>query len=298
MVTPTLLILAAGMGSRYGGLKLADPVGPGGEGILDYSIYDARRAGFGRFVFVIRREIEQPFHQMVCERFGKKLAVEYVYQELGKLPSRFPVPAGRSKPWGSTHAVLMASGTIREPFAVINVDDFYGAESYRMLARHLTSESTDYAMVGYVLRNTLSDFGSVPRGVCQVSSRGYLENILELKNIERHGGHAISIDAAGEETKLPGDSVVSMNMWGFTPHVFEQLREQFERYLKENGSDPKAECYLPITVNELLMSGKAQIKVLRTSDSWFGVTYPEDHSRAEEKIRHLIEGGYYPKSLW
>jgi NDP-sugar pyrophosphorylase family protein len=298
MVTPTLLVLAAGMGSRYGGPKLADPVGPNGETIMEYSIYDARRAGFGRVVFVIRNDIEIAFKEMVTARFGKHLAPEYVYQELAKLPPRFHVPAGRTRPWGTTHAILMAANIIHEPFAVINVDDFYGAESYRALAHHLQSGATDYAMVGFVLRNTLPEFGAVARGVCQVSDTGFLENIVELKSIERVGGHANSTDAEGQETKLAGGETVSMNMWGFTPQVFTQLHEQFEKFLHLNGTDLKAECYIPNTVNELLIAGQARVRVLRGADSWFGVTYRDDHTRAVESIRHLIEAGNYPKRLW
>jgi NDP-sugar pyrophosphorylase family protein len=297
MVNPTLLVLAAGMGSRYGGLKLIEPVGPGGEAIVDYSIYDARRAGFGRIIFVIRREIEQQIKERICARFEKRIAVEYVYQELLKLPPGFHVPPGRTRPWGTTHAILMAAGAIHEPFAVINVDDFYGAESYRAMAHHLQSGTTDYATVGFVLRNTLSEFGTVARGVCQVDSDGYLESILELKNIERDGGHARDTDAAGRETRLTGDEIVSMNMWGFNPRVFPQLSEHFEKFLEVQGTNLEAECFIPNTVNNLLSAGQARVKVLRCGDSWFGVTYREDHSRAVERIRRLIEAGYYPKKL-
>jgi hypothetical protein len=298
MVTPTLLILAAGMGSRYGGPKQFDPVGPDGETIMDYSIYDAHRAGFGKVVFVIRPDNEQPFKQMVGARFSKRIAVEYVFQTLGKLLPGLAVPAGRTKPWGTTHAILMAANAIHEPFAVINSDDFYGAESYRALARHLQSGTTDYAVVGFVLRNTLSEFGAVARGVCQVNANGFLENIVELKNIERDGGHARNTDAEGRETRLAGNEVVSMNMWGFTPQVFGQLREHFQKFLQLNGTDLEAECYIPSTVSELLVAGQARVKVLRTLDSWFGVTYREDQPRAVESIRRLIEGGYYPRRLW
>jgi hypothetical protein len=224
--------------------------------------------------------------------------VEYVHQEVNKLPPGFHVPVARTKPWGTTHAVLMAAGAIHEPFAAINVDDFYGAESYRALAHHLLSGSNDYATVGSVLRNTLSEFGTVARGVCQVDSNGYLESILELKNIERDGGHASDTDAAGRETKLTGDEIVSMNMWGFTPRVFAQLSEQFENFLEVHGTSLEAECFIPNTVNNLLSAGQARVKVLHCSDSWFGVTYREDHSHAVGRIRRLIESGYYPKRLW
>jgi NDP-sugar pyrophosphorylase family protein len=298
MITPTLLILAAGAGSRYGGLKLIDPVGPGGETIMDYSIYDARRAGFGRVIFVIRNEIEQPFKEIVAARFGKHLAVEYVYQDSAKLPPGFHVPAGRTRPWGATHAILMAANTIHEPFAVINLNDFYGAESYSALAHHLQSGTPDYAMVGFVLRNTLPEFHAVARGVCKVMENGFLENIVELRDIEREGGHARNTDAEGRETRLTGDEIVSMNMWGFTPQVFDQFREHFEKFLELHGKDLEAESYISSKVNEILVAGQARVKVLRCADSWFGVTYREDQTRAVESIRRLIAAGYYPKKLW
>ena len=297
MKPPTLLILAAGMGSRYGGLKQIDPVGPGGETIIDYSIYDALRAGFGKIVFVIRKDIEQSFRETVGARFEKRVAVEYVFQELDKLPAGFSVPAGRTRPWGTTHAILMAADTIHEPFAVINADDFYGAQSYRVLAQHLQS-AADYAMVGFVLRNTLSEFGAVARGVCRVSGDNFLEDVVELTKIERDGAHAKNSDAAGSVTRLTGDELVSMNMWGFIPRVFEQLQERFQIFLEHSRSDMKSESYIPNTVNELIASGQAQVKVLHTQDSWFGVTYREDRSRVVESIGSLIHDGYYPKRLW
>ncbi len=235
--SPTLLVLAAGMGSRYGGLKQIDPVGPCGETIIDYSIYDALRAGFGKLVFVIRKDIEQPFRQSVGARFEQRIPVEYVFQELDKLPPGFSVPPGRTKPWGTTHAILMAAGAIREQFAVINADDFYGAEAYRVLAQHLQPGAVDYAMVAFVLRNTLSDFGSVARGVCRVSDMGFLESVVELTNIVRDGAEIKNTDATGQVTRLTGDERVSMNMWGFTPQAFEQLREHFQGFLERNGSD-------------------------------------------------------------
>lgn len=295
MVNPTLLVLAAGMGSRYGSLKLAEPVGPGGEAIVDYSIYDAHRAGFDRVILVIRRDIEQQVKDRIGARFAKHLTLEYAYQDLKRFPPGFRMPVGRTKPWGTTHAILTACGCIHEPFAVINVDDFYGAESYRVLARHLQSGTEDYATVGLILRNTLSDFGTVARAVCQVDSNGYLENILELKNIERDDGHARNTDAAGRETRLTGDEIVSMNMWGFTPRVFEQLREQFENFIAVHGASLDAECLLPNTVNNLLLAGQARVKTLRCADSWFGITYREDHTRAVERMRRLIEAGHYPR---
>jgi Nucleotidyl transferase len=296
--SPTLLVLAAGMGSRYGGLKQIDPVGPTGETIIDYSIYDALRAGFGKLVFIIRKDIEDAFRETVGSRFEKRVAVDYVFQSLDDIPSRFAVPSGRTKPWGTTQAILLAESAIHEPFAAINADDFYGAESYRILAGHLTSGSPDYAMVGFILRNTLSDFGSVARGVCQVTGEDYLQNIVEMTKIERDGNGARNTDAAGNITKLSGDEPVSMNYWGFIPSVFDQLKADFEKFLERNGSDLKAECYIPNTVGELVTAGAARVKVLRSRDSWFGVTYREDRPRVIESVRRLIANGVYPERLW
>jgi UTP-glucose-1-phosphate uridylyltransferase len=297
MVSPTLLILAGGAGSRSGGPRVIDPIGPNGEIIPEYSIYDARRAGFDRIVFVIRKEREQAFKEMTRARIGH-LRVEHVCQELSKLTRSDQVPVFRTKPWGTIHAILMAANTIHEPFAVINAGDFYGAESYRALAHHLKSGTTDYAMVGFTLRNTLSDFGSVSRAVCQVNSSGFLDNLVELKNVEREGIHARGTDAAGTETTLAGDEIVSMNMWGFTPQVFDQLLKHFEKFLEQNAAIEAAECLIPTTVNKMLLARQARVKVLHGGDSWFGITYGEDHSRAIEKVRRLIESGYYPKLLW
>ena len=297
--------MAAGMGSRYGGLKQMDPVGPNGETIIEYSVYDALRsgyealrAGFGRLVFVIRQDLEAQFRELIGARFETRIPVEYVFQELGKLPPGFAVPPGRTKPWGTAHASLMAADTVREPFAVINADDFYGAQSYRLLARHLTSGSPDYAMVGFTLRNTLSDFGSVARGVCQVDGDDLLQTVTERTRIERDGIGAKDTSADGRAAQLSGEEVVSMNMWGFTPAVFPQLREYFEGFLKRSGGDLKAECYIPSAVNDLVMAGQARVKVLRTEDSWFGVTYREDRPRVAESVRQLVTRGDYPERLW
>lgn len=298
MQSPTLLVMAAGMGSRYGGLKQIDPVGPAGETIIDYSIYDALRAGFGKLVFVIRKDIEQAFKETVGARFEKHAPVEYVFQELEKLPEGFRVPEGRTKPWGTTQAVLMAADVIHEPFAVINADDFYGAESYRVLAEHLKSGSPDYAMVGFILRNTLSDFGSVARGVCRVNAENYLERIEELTNIERDGDHAKNTDAAGHVTKLSGDEPVSMNFWGFTPKIFPQLQTVFREFLERSGSELKTESYVPAAVGELITAGKARVKVLRSADPWFGVTYREDRPRVVDSIGKLVDADKYPAALW
>jgi len=298
MTKPTLLVLAAGMGSRYGGLKQIDPVGPADETIIDYSIYDAMRAGFGKLVFVIRKDIEQQFKEIVGARFERRIAVEYVFQELDKLPPGCSLPAGRTKPWGTTHAILMAADTIGEPFAAINADDFYGAEAYRLLAQHLTSGTTDYAMVGFILRNTLSKFGSVARGVCRVDENNHLKSVVEMMKIEPDGGGAKNTDAAGQITKLTGEEAVSMNFWGFTPALFPQLKTQFEAFLKKSGNELKSECYIPSTVNDLVVVGQAKVKVLRTNDFWFGVTYREDRPQVVESIRQLIAQGKYPEKLW
>jgi len=298
MVTPTLLVLAAGMGSRYGGLKQLDPVGPNDETIMDYSIFDAHRAGFGKVVFVIRKDFEDAFKKQVAAQFEKRIPVDYVFQEVGKLIPGFTIPEGRTKPWGTTHAILMAANAIHEPFAVINADDFYGAGSFRILAQHLQTGTSDYAMVGFVLRNTLSEFGTVARGVCHVTENGYLKDISELKSIEREGTRITNIDSEGQETVLNGGEIVSMNMWGFTPQVFGQLHEQFQRFLKRYGDDLKAECYIPSTVNTLIQAGLGRVKVLRSGDAWFGVTYREDHPRVVQNILRLVEGGTYPRKLW
>jgi UTP-glucose-1-phosphate uridylyltransferase len=290
--------MAAGMGSRYGGLKQIDPVGPSGETIIDYSIYDALRAGFGKLVFVIRKDIEQAFKDTVGARFEKHAPVEYVFQELENLPPGFTIPEGRTKPWGTTQAVLMAADVIREPFAVINADDFYGAESYRVLAEHLKSGSQDFSMVGFILRNTLSDFGSVARGVCRVDGSGYLQTVEELTSVVRYGEHAKNTDPSGKVTELSGDESVSMNMWGFTPDIFNQLRTVFRGFLERSGTELKTESYIPSAVNELLAAGKARVKVLRSSDPWFGVTYREDRPRVVDSIGQLITAGRYSAQLW
>jgi Nucleotidyl transferase len=298
MTAPSLLVLAAGMGSRYGGLKQIDPVGPSGETIMDYSIYDALRAGFGKVVFVIRKDIEEPFKHTVGARFSRHVAVEYAYQQLEALPAGFSVPEGRTKPWGTTQAILSAGEVIKEPFAAINADDFYGAESYRALGDHLRSGTPDYAMIGFVLRNTLSDFGSVARGICVKDGQGFLQSIVERTSIERDGNGAQCVDAAGSRVRLSGDEDVSMNIWGFTPRIFAQLETVFEDFLGTYGSDLRAECYLPNSVNQLVQLGLARVRVLSTSDPWFGVTYREDRPRVVDSIGRLVRSGRYPERLW
>jgi hypothetical protein len=297
MTAPTLLVLAAGMGSRYGGLKQIDSIGSNGETIIDYSIYDALRAGFGKIVFVIRRDIERPFREIVGARFEEKAQVEYVFQELNKLPPGFSAPPNRTKPWGTGQAILMAADVIRGPFAAINADDFYGANSFRALAEHLKSGSRDFAMVGFTLRNTLSEFGSVARGVCKTTSDGFLEGVTEMTKIERDGTGVKGVAPDGKVLALTGDETVSMNMWGFTPKLFANLRERFVEFLKEHGAEEKSEFYIPAAVNDIVRAGRACVKVLRTPDSWFGVTYREDRPFVIESIRTLVARGDYPEKL-
>jgi len=294
------------MGSRYGGLKQMDPIGPSGEALVDYSIYDALQAGFGRVVFVIRQAMAQEFHALVGRRFERHIEVAYVYQELDKLPVPFTPPQGRTKPWGTAHAVLCAREAIEagshqagSPFVTINADDFYGAEGFHLLARHLASGSGDYAMAGFTLRNTLSEFGPVARGICRVSSEGYLEEVIERTGIVPEGTGARD-SAAG---LLTGNETVSMNMWAFTSAVFDRIAVQFGLFLAEHGATLDKECYLPNVVNTLIRAEcefctPARVKVLNTHENWFGVTYREDSPRVIAGIRALIQQGRYPENLW
>jgi len=293
----TLLVLAAGMGSRYGGLKQIDPVGPGGETLMDYSVYDALRAGFDKVVFVIRHDIEQSFKEKIGQRYERRVQVEYVYQELNSLPAGFVVPPSRKKPWGTAHAVLVAARVIQEPFAAINADDFYGAESFRLLGQCLSSTS-DYAMVGFVLRNTLSEFGSVARGVCRLGPDSFLQNVVELTRIERDGAAAKYTDSAGTVHPLTGDEVVSLNLWGFQPQVFQQLEREFVQFLKTHHDNEKAEFFISTEIDQLVGRGESKVKVLRTPDSWFGITYREDRPTVVSGIERLVRNGIYPQKLW
>jgi NDP-sugar pyrophosphorylase family protein len=296
--SPTLLVMAAGMGNRYGGLKQMDPMGPSGEVLLDYSVYDALRAGFGKVVFVIRREFETDFRALAEARFARHIQVEYAFQDLNNLPAGFTTPEGRSKPWGTTHAVLAAAGIIHEPFAVINADDFYGADSYRALMAHWQTGSNDPVLVGFVLRKTLSEHGSVSRGVCEVSSEGYLDEIIERIKIVSDGDHALIQEADSTTIPLTGDELVSMNMMGFPPEIFPQFEESFTHFLSKRVADEKAECLLPTTVNELVTSKTVKMRVVPSHGEWFGVTYREDRERVQASIRRLIQSGAYPDNLW
>ena len=295
---PTLVVLAAGIGSRYGGLKQIDPVGPHAQTIIDYSIHDARRGGFGTVCFVIRRDIERPFRELVGGRFESQIPVEYVFQELTRLPTGFSAPESRSKPWGTGHAVLAAAGAVRQPFGVINADDFYGQMSFKLLAQHLQAASSDYAMVGFILRNTLSDFGAVARGVCATTSDDFLEQVTELTQIEKAGEGAKNTNANGQVQPLSGSEIASMNMWGFTPAIFEQLEREMSAFLRLHLQDPKAEFYLTTAVNNLIAAGVARVKVLRTEDCWAGVTFRQDRPRVIQSIQALIRAGQYPEKLW
>ena len=281
------------MGSRYCGLKQVDPVGPSGETLLDYSIYDALRAGFGKVVFIIRHDIEAQFRDVVGKRFEGRVPVDYAFQELDDLPAGFKLPEGRTKPWGTTHAILAATNVVREPFAVLNADDFYGRASFATLAQHLASGSQDLAMVGFQLKNTLSEHGTVARGVCGVGADGYLTSVEEFTKIEKTAAGAREGDRL-----FTGSELVSMNFWGFQPGVFPGLRERFTEFLRKSGNELKSECYIPATVNELMVAGKARVKMLSSNSPWFGVTYKEDKPRVVESIAKLVHQGEYPAKLW
>lgn len=300
---PTLLVLAAGMGSRYGSLKQMDGLGPCGESIIDYSIYDAIRAGFGKIVFIIRHSFEEPFKKMYnAEKFGGKVEVEYVFQELENLPEGYSVPEGREKPWGTNHALMMAKDVIKEPFAVINGDDFYGKESFQSMADFLRSvegKTNQYAMVGYMLENTLSDFGGVSRGVCATDAQGNLQTVTERFGICSKGGRTIHV-LDGQELPLPAGCPVSMNFWGFTPDYFEHSGKLFKKFLDEPSTKTnlKAEFFIPYVVDILIKGGVSTFKVLSCDAKWFGVTYKEDRPFVVGKIQKLIDAGIYPNSLW
>jgi NDP-sugar pyrophosphorylase family protein len=295
--SPTLLVLAAGLGSRYGGLKQLDPVGPSGEIIIDYSICDAIRAGFSKVVFVIRKDIEAAFRETVGARFSSRIVVDYAFQELDSLPLGFAPPPGRNRPWGTAHAVLVATDAIQSPFTVINADDFYGGHSFRLLAQHLSAGSPEYAMVAFPLRSTLSPFGTVSRGICELDSGGYLRAICERTCITSDGQHARNTDSDGHITHLTGDELVSMNIWGFTPAIFPELRAWFASFFTQHHNDLTAEAFLPSFVNDLITSGRASVRVLQTPDPWFGITYREDLPRVASSIRALIAAGRYPERL-
>ena len=297
---PTLFVLAAGMGSRYGGLKQIDGLGPNGETIMDYSVYDALRAGFGKVVFVIRKDFEEAFREVVISKYADKVPCEVCFQSVDKVPDGCTYNPERTKPWGTNHAVLMAKGLINEPFAVINADDFYGRESFQVLADYLKSvEGTTgkYCMVGYRVANTLSENGSVSRGVCATDENGYLTDVVERTKIEKVGDKIIYTED-GVDTEISPNSPVSMNMWGFTPEYFEYVEKAFVEFLQARGQELKSEFYIPTLVNDMIRSGKATCKVLDTTSKWFGVTYAEDRPQVVMKINSLVKEGVYPEKLF
>lgn len=297
---PTLLILAAGMGSRFGGLKQVEPVGPNGEAIIDYSIFDAARAGFGKVVFVIRESFAEAFKEKFDNKLKGLIEVDYVFQELDNLPSGFKLPEGREKPWGTAHAILVAKNAVQEPFCALNADDFYGREAYQVMSDFLAKKAKPelFSMVGYHLRNTLSDFGSVSRGICSVNKNRELEKIVETTKIYKSGSRIYSKEDDGSEQILTGNEVVSMNMWGFHPAVFETLENKFVDFLKTEIEKPKSEMYIPSVVFEMIKDKTAKVRVLEADSPWFGVTYKEDKPIVVEKIKNLIKKGDYPKQLY
>ncbi len=298
----TLLILAAGMGSRYGGMKQVDAFGPSGETITDYSIYDAIRAGFDRFVFVISPKMEDEFHREYVKKFPPDLTVEYVIQSIDHIPDGFTVPSDRVKPWGTAHAVLMAKDVVHEPFAVINADDFYGRSSYQIMHDFLirTTEEVpgQYCMVGYELLKTISEHGSVARGVCQVDDHGFLNAMVERTRIFLQEGQIVFKDEEGITHPLDPMDTVSMNLFGFTPDFFAHIETNFKGFLGRNIDNPKSELYIPYVVDNLIREGRAKMSVLQTSENWFGVTYQEDKPKVLKAIRELVDKGLYPESLW
>jgi UTP-glucose-1-phosphate uridylyltransferase len=300
-MNPTLLILAAGMGSRYGGMKQIDPIGPNGAVLLDYAIYDARRAGFGKIVFVIKRAIEKDFKEIISRKYGNRLDVDYAFQELDKIPAGFTVPAERQKPWGTGHAVLVAKDVVKEPFAVINADDYYGASSYKILAdflKALKPGSKTMAMVGFAVENTLSENGAVSRGVCTVDL-GKLVSVVEHEKIRRENGSILHETSDGTKKTIPKGTLVSMNFWGFTPElIFPWFEKQFVDFMKSKGTELKSEFYLPSAIDAGIKAKEMVVEVLATKESWFGLTYSEDKPVTRDFIIKKIAEGVYPENLF
>ena len=299
---PTLLILAAGIGSRYGGLKQLDPLGPSGETIIDYSVYDAIRAGFGKVVFVIRESFEKEFRVAYIDRLKDKIEMDYVFQEIWKVPDGVNYIPNREKPWGTGHAVMMAVEKIDTPFAVINADDFYGRSSFQAIADHyknwVPGRNNDYCMVGFVIGNTLSEYGAVSRGVCQSDTNAFLVGVTERTKIERFPEGIAYKDEYDLPVIIPEKTIVSMNFWGFTPSFFQHLDNGFQDFIKKNADNLKSEFYIPTMVNELVKSGEATVKILDCKEKWFGMTYKEDREMVVAKIRELVDKQIYPDNLW
>ncbi len=303
MAKPILVILAAGMGSRYGGLKQVDPVGPGGETIMDYSVFDALRAGFGRIVFVIRRDFEQIFRDSIGAKYAGLVQVDYAFQELADLPPGFTVPEGRAKPWGTAHAIRAARDVVDTNFAAINADDFYGRDAFQQLGGFLaepaaTTGAARFAMVGYRLDQSLSEHGSVARGICAIDAQGRLVSVKEMTRLIRVPGGVENREDEACPVRLSGAERVSLNLWGFTPELFRLQEERFPAWLEAHAADPKAEWYIPFVVDSMIKEGAAEVKVLPTESTWFGVTYREDKPMVEAAVRKLIEAGEYPERLW
>ncbi len=304
MKQPVLLIMAAGMGSRYGGLKQMDPVGPDGELIIDFSLYDAWKAGFERAVFVIKREMEQDFRRLIGSAAATRMQVEYVYQELEDLPEGYTVPEGRKKPWGTGHAVLAGRHSIDGPFAVINADDFYGRQAFQHIYDFLREaedgQTYRYCMVGYPIGNTLTENGSVARGVCSVDENGMLKQIVERTKIQRNGGTIQYTEDGTLWNDLPEDTIVSMNLWGFTHSMMEELQRRFPDFLNnaQKNNPQGAEYFLPFVADDLVSSGRASVKVLKSTDQWHGVTYREDRQTVVKALAEMKKNGVYPQKLW
>jgi len=297
----TLLVLAAGLGARYGGLKQIDDVGPHGQTLIDYSVYDAIRVGFNRIVFVIRHYFEEEFKEKVSSKFDRFVETAYAYQEMDACLGDFTRVEDRKKPWGTGHAILVSQDVIREPFAVTNADDYYGINALQTILEFITSDhvsENDHAMVGYTLRNTLSEYGTVCRGVCDCDGDTFLRTIVERKDVRKTAEGARFVDANGAAHVLSGDEIVSMNLWGFQPSIFSHLQVEFEQFLKDQGASPNAELLIPSVVDNMINSGNATVKMLPTEDSWFGVTYRKDRDVAAQCIRKLTDKGLYPEKLW
>ena len=296
---PTLFVLAAGMGSRYGGLKQLDGLGPHGETIMDYSIYDAIRSGFGKVVFVIRHDFEADFRSKILSKYENHIPTEVVFQSINDLPEGYTCPEGRTKPWGTNHALLMGRNVINEPFAIINADDFYGQDSFRVMAEQLSKATgeNEYCMVGFRIGNTMSKCGTVARGICETKD-GYLTSVVERTAIGYKGEAICFTDENGVEQTLAPETPVSMNLWGFTPDYFKYSEEYFKRFLDANKDSLKAEFYVPLLINELVTSGKARVKVLDTTSKWFGVTYAADRPAVVEKFAELHASGEYPEKMF
>ena len=299
---PTLFVLAAGMGSRYGGLKQLDGVGPHGETIMDYSIYDAIQSGFGKVVFVIRKDFEQDFRDKILSKYEGHIPVEVVFQSINDLPEGYTCPADRTKPWGTNHAVLMGKKAIREPFAVINADDFYGRNAFEVIAKELSREHDrkgDYCMVGFRVGNTMTENGSVARGVCSTSEQGELTGVVERTAISYNDNKEIVFNNEnGVEQKLQPNTPVSMNLWGFTPDYFEYSEREFRKFLDKDINTPKAEFFIPLCIDTLIHNGEATVKVLDTDSKWFGVTYAADRPDVVTKLAALHDAGAYPASMF